>query len=171
MLNVAVVLDFSKYLNRVLEIDPERRLARVEPGVVLDDLREAAAGPLGLTFGPDPSTHDHCTLGGMIGNNSCGVHSVMSQFYGPGPRTSDNVAELEVLTYRGERLRVGADGAGVPRRARRAAARRSPTATATWSASATRRSRGASRATTSTTCCPRTASTSPVRSSAPRAPA
>ena len=112
--NVAVVLDFSKYLNRVLEIDAERRLARVEPGVVLDHLREEAQDRFGLTFGPDPSTHDHCTLGGMIGNNSCGVHSVMSQFYGPGPRTSDNVAELEVLTYRGERLTVGADGAGVP---------------------------------------------------------
>jgi FAD/FMN-containing dehydrogenase/Fe-S oxidoreductase len=113
-LNHAVVLDFSKYLNRVLEIDPERRLARVEPGVVLDRLREQAQDTYSLTFGPDPSTHDHCTLGGMIGNNSCGVRSVMAQFYGPGPRTSDNVAELEVLTYRGERLRVGADGSGVP---------------------------------------------------------
>ena len=112
--NVAVVVDFSKYLNRILEIDPERRLARVEPGTVLDHLREEAQDRFGLTFGPDPSTHTHCTLGGMIGNNSCGVHSVMSQFYGPGPRTSDNVAELEVLTYRGERLRVGAEGEGVP---------------------------------------------------------
>jgi FAD/FMN-containing dehydrogenase/Fe-S oxidoreductase len=113
-LNHAVILDFSKYLNRVLEIDPDRRLARVEPGVVLDRLREEAEQRFGLTFGPDPSTHDHCTLGGMIGNNSCGVRSVMAQFYGPGPRTSDNVAELEVLTYRGDRLRVGADGSGVP---------------------------------------------------------
>jgi FAD/FMN-containing dehydrogenase/Fe-S oxidoreductase len=111
--NVAVVIDFSKYLNRVLEVDPERRLARVEPGVVLDRLREQAEEH-GLTFGPDPSTHDHCTLGGMIGANSCGVRSVMSQFYGPGPRTSDNVHELDVLTYRGERLRVGPDGAGAP---------------------------------------------------------
>ena len=112
--NVAVVIDFSKYLNRVLEIDPERKLARVEPGVVLDDLRRQADHAYGLTFGPDPSTHTHCTLGGMIGNNSCGVRSVMSQFYGEGPRTSDNVAELEILTYRGERMRVGRDGAGVP---------------------------------------------------------
>jgi len=112
--NVAVVLDFSKYLNRVLEIDPDRKLARVQPGVVLDHLRGEAEQRYGLTFGPDPSTHTHCTLGGMIGNNSCGVRSVMSQFYGPGPRTSDNVHELEVLTYRGERLRVGEDGAGVP---------------------------------------------------------
>jgi FAD/FMN-containing dehydrogenase/ferredoxin len=112
--NVAVVIDFSKYLNRVLEIDPERKLARVEPGVVLDDLRQQADQGYGLTFGPDPSTHTHCTLGGMIGNNSCGVRSVMTQFYGEGPRTSDNVAELEILTYRGERLRVGREGAGVP---------------------------------------------------------
>ena len=129
--NVAVVLDFSKYLNRIIEIDPERKLARVEPGVVLDRLREEADSKYGLTFGPDPSTHDHCTLGGMIGNNSCGVHSVMAQFYGPGPRTSDNVVELEVLTYRGERLRVGADGAGIPDELAAAPAWRSPTATAT----------------------------------------
>ena len=111
--NVAVVIDYSKYLNRVLDVDPERKLARVEPGVVLDTLR-GKAEEFGLTFGPDPSTHTHCTLGGMIGNNSCGVRSVMAQFYGPGPRTSDNVHELEVLTYRGERLRFGPDGAGVP---------------------------------------------------------
>ncbi len=113
--NVAVVLDFSKYLNRVLDVDPERKLARVEPGAVLDVLRREAER-FGLTFGPDPSTHDHCTLGGMIGNNSCGVRSVMAQFYGPGPRTSDNVHELDVLTYRGERLRLGPNGAGVPPR-------------------------------------------------------
>ena len=113
--NVAVILDFSKYLNRIIEIDPVHKLARVEPGVVLDRLREAAEEHR-LTFGPDPSTHDHCTLGGMIGNNSCGVRSVMSQFYGPGPRTSDNVHELEVLTYRGERMRVGEGGGGIPPR-------------------------------------------------------
>src|SRR6185369_6449529 len=58
--------------------------------------------------GPDPATHTHCTLGGMIGNNSCGVHSVMSQFYGPGSRTSDNTHRLEVLTYDGLRMWVGA---------------------------------------------------------------
>ncbi len=98
--NVAVVLDTSRYMNSVMEIDPERRLARVQPGVVLDSLRDAAEVH-GLTFGPDPSTHDHCTLGGMIGNNSCGVHSVMAG------RTVDNVHELEVLTYDGMRLRVG----------------------------------------------------------------
>jgi FAD/FMN-containing dehydrogenase/Fe-S oxidoreductase len=105
--NVAVCFDMSKYMNRVLEIDPERRLARVQPGTILDDLRHAAER-YNLTFGPDPSTHDHCTLGGMIGNNSCGVHSVMAQFNGPGPRTSDSVEWLDVLTYDGLRMRVGA---------------------------------------------------------------
>ena len=98
--NIAVIMDMSKYLNRVIEIDPQRRLARVQPGVVLDDLRHAAQAH-GLTFAPDPSTHDHNTLGGMIGNNSCGVHSIM------GGRTSDNIHELDILLYDGTRLRVG----------------------------------------------------------------
>jgi FAD/FMN-containing dehydrogenase/Fe-S oxidoreductase len=104
--NAAVCFDLSKYMNRVLEVDASSRLARVQPGTILDTLRRHAAGH-GLTFGPDPATHTHCTLGGMIGNNSCGVHSVMAQFRGPGPRTSDNVASLDVLTYDGVRLRVG----------------------------------------------------------------
>jgi FAD/FMN-containing dehydrogenase/Fe-S oxidoreductase len=98
--NIAVVLDFTKYLNQILEIDPHRRLARVQPGVVLDTLRSTAKEHQ-LTFGPDPATHTHCTLGGMIGNNSCGVHSVMAG------RTADNVEELEIITYDGLRLRVG----------------------------------------------------------------
>ncbi len=104
--NVAVVIDFSKYLNRVLSIDPEARSAVVEPGCNLDRLRDAAKAH-GLSFGPDPATHDRNTLGGMIGNNSCGVHSVMAEFYGPGPLTADQVLELDVVTYRGERLTVG----------------------------------------------------------------
>ncbi len=99
--NAAVVLDMSKYMHRVLEIDPARKIARVEPGCILDTLR-AAAEAHHLTFGPDPATHDHCTLGGMIGNNSCGVHSVMAG------KTVDNVESLEILTYDGLRLRVGA---------------------------------------------------------------
>ncbi len=107
--NAAVCLDLSKYMNRVISIDPERRLGRVEPGTILDDLRHAAERH-GLTFGPDPATHTHCTLGGMIGNNSCGVHSVMAQFDGPGPRTSDNVESLEIVTYDGIRMRVGPTG-------------------------------------------------------------
>jgi len=98
--NVAVVLDFSKYMHRLLALDPERRLARVEPGIVLDTLRQAAERHH-LTYGPDPATHDHCTLGGMIGNNSCGVHALMAG------KTVDNVEALDVLTYDGLRLRVG----------------------------------------------------------------
>lgn len=98
--NVAIVMDFSKYLNNILEIDVEKRLARVQPGCVLDDLRKAAEAH-GLTFGPDPSTHGWCTLGGMIGNNSCGVHSIMSG------RTADNIEALEVLTYDGQRFWTG----------------------------------------------------------------
>src|SRR5436309_512759 len=77
--NVAVVMDMSKYFNRILEIDPTARLARVEPGLVLDTLRDGAKAH-DLTFGPDPATHNHCTLGGMLGNNSCGVHAVMAEF-------------------------------------------------------------------------------------------
>jgi FAD/FMN-containing dehydrogenase/Fe-S oxidoreductase len=99
--NAAVILDFSKYLANILEIDPVRRTARVEPGVVLDQLR-AEAERHHLTFAPDPATHSHCTLGGMIGNNSCGVHSIMAG------KTDDNIESLQVLTYRGERLLVGA---------------------------------------------------------------
>ncbi|MGW5365855.1 FAD-binding and (Fe-S)-binding domain-containing protein [Actinopolymorpha pittospori] len=99
-INTAVVLDFSRHLNAVLEVDPERRRARVQPGVVLDDLRKAA-GKHGLTFGPDPSTHNRCTLGGMIGNNACGSHSVA---WG---KTVDNVAALDVVLADGTRLKVG----------------------------------------------------------------
>jgi FAD/FMN-containing dehydrogenase/Fe-S oxidoreductase len=98
--NVAVVIDHSKYLNRILEIDPEQGFARVEPGVILDHLREQAE-LYHLTFGPDPATHNHNTVGGMIGNNSCGVHSVMAG------RTVDNILELEVITYDGVRMTVG----------------------------------------------------------------
>ncbi len=105
--NVAVVLDFTKYMNRVLEVDPVRAIARVQPGCVLDDLR-AAAGEFGLTYGPDPATHDRCVLGGMVGNNSCGIHSVLAANYGPGPRTEHQVEELVVVTYDGEMLKVGA---------------------------------------------------------------
>jgi FAD/FMN-containing dehydrogenase/Fe-S oxidoreductase len=110
--NVAVVLDFSKYLNRTLDVDPDAKLARVEPGQILDHLRYPAESEFQLTFGPDPSTHDHCTFGGMIGNNSCGVRSVMAEWSGTGSRMSDNVHELEVLLYDGRRLRVGKGTSG-----------------------------------------------------------
>lgn len=106
MLQRGVVIDLSKYMNRVLDIDADRRLARVQAGTVLDTLQTRVRAQ-GFVFGPDPATHTHCTLGGMIGNNSCGVHSVMSQFYGPGVRTSDNIEEMEVVTYDGVRMRVG----------------------------------------------------------------
>ena len=104
--NHAVVIDFSKYLHHVLDIDVERRQARVEPGAINDVVNEHAKAH-GLVFGPDPSTHAYCTIGGNVGNNSCGVHSLHARFAGGGSRTSDNVANLEVLTYDGLRLRVG----------------------------------------------------------------
>lgn len=97
--NTAVLIDFSKYLNRILELDPERRYARVEPGIILDSLRQAAEAHE-LTFGPDPATHSRCTLGGMIGNNSCGVHSMMAGV------TADNIEALDILLYDGTRLTV-----------------------------------------------------------------
>ncbi|MFD7702702.1 FAD-binding and (Fe-S)-binding domain-containing protein [Streptomyces caelestis] len=102
-----VVLDFTRHMNRLLSLDPEARTAVVQPGLVLDRLQEAAA-PHGLRFGPDPSTHSRCTLGGMIGNNSCGSHSVA---WGT---TADSVRELAVVTPRGERLRPGRDWSGAP---------------------------------------------------------
>jgi FAD/FMN-containing dehydrogenase len=104
--NVAVVMDFSKYVNGGVGIDSQRRLGVVQPGCVLDDFRDAA-NKHGLTFGPDPATHRHCTLGGMLGNNSCGIHSLICAKHGLGLRTSDNTHELEVLTYDGARFRVG----------------------------------------------------------------
>ncbi len=98
--NVAVCIDFSKYMNRILELNAEEGWARVQPGLILDHLRQEAEKHH-LTYGPDPATHSHCTLGGMIGNNSCGVHSVMAG------RTADNVLELDVVTYDGVRLTLG----------------------------------------------------------------
>ena len=102
--NQAVVIDCSRHLNHC-EIDGDAGVAYVEPGLVLDSLRHAALAK-GWDFGPDPSTHDRCTLGGMLGNDSCGTHSVFSEFYGPGARTSDHVIELDVITYDGLRLRA-----------------------------------------------------------------
>ena len=99
--NVAVIVDFSKYMAGILTVDPGRRLARVQPGVILDHLRSAAERHR-LTFAPDPATHDRCTLGGMIGNNSCGVHSVMAG------KTDDNIESLDIVTYDGLRMTVGA---------------------------------------------------------------
>ncbi len=102
--NVAVVMDWSKHLNKVVSIDPAAKMARVQPGTVLDVLRSHAEQHH-LTFAPDPSTHTHNTLGGMIGNNSCGVHSLMGLGTG---RTSDQVHELDILLYDGTQMTVGA---------------------------------------------------------------
>ncbi|MEH6665926.1 MAG: FAD-binding oxidoreductase, partial [Brevundimonas sp.] len=98
--NTAVVIDFSRHLNRVKRLDPDQRIAEVEPGCILDTLRDAAEAHH-LTFGPDPATHTHNSLGGMIGNNSGGIHSVMAGL------TVDNVEALDILTYDGERMTVG----------------------------------------------------------------
>jgi FAD/FMN-containing dehydrogenase/Fe-S oxidoreductase len=99
--NVAVVLDFSKTMRRLVSLDPKRKLAVVEPGIVLDRVREAAELHH-LTFAPDPATHSRCTIGGMIGNNSCGTHSVM------GGLTANNIRSLDVVLYDGTRMTVGA---------------------------------------------------------------
>jgi len=98
--NVAVILDFSKYMRSIHALDPDARLATVEPGIVLDRVREAAERHH-LTFAPDPATHSRCTIGGMIGNNSCGTHALM------GGKTVDNIRSLEVLLYDGTRMTVG----------------------------------------------------------------
>ncbi|MEU8876680.1 FAD-binding and (Fe-S)-binding domain-containing protein [Streptomyces javensis] len=108
---LGVVLDFTRHMRGIRSLDPERRTAVVQPGVICDDLR-TAAGAHGLTFGPDPSTHSRCTLGGMIGNNSCGAHSVA---WGT---TADNVHELDVLTYGGERVRAAQGLHDLPARLR-----------------------------------------------------
>ncbi len=170
--NVAVVLDFTKYMNRILDIDPVHRRARVEPGVVLDTLRNAAEAHH-LTFGPDPSTHSRCTLGGMIGNNSCGTHSLLAG------KTVDNVEELTVLLYDGTVMTVGptsdADLAAIAREGGRRAeiyaalARRCGTGTATTSARGSPAFPAGYPATTSTSSCPSSGSTWRARSSAPRA--
>ncbi|MER6091004.1 FAD-binding and (Fe-S)-binding domain-containing protein [Streptomyces bluensis] len=106
--NEAVVIDNSKYLTGIEEVDVDRRLVTCEPGVINEELNRHT-GRHNLVFGPDPSTHSRCVIGGNIGNNSCGIHSVHSQLYGPGPRTSDNVHALEVVTYDGARFWVGVD--------------------------------------------------------------
>ncbi len=95
-----IVLDTSRHLGRILDLDPEARTARVEPGVILASL-QAAAAPHGLRFGPDPSTQSRATLGGMIGNNACGAHALA---YG---RTADNVLELDVIDGTGRRFTAG----------------------------------------------------------------
>lgn len=104
---VGVVLDLTRHMNALVSVDPVARTAVVQPGLVLDRLRDAVR-PYGLAFGPDPSTHARCTLGGMIGNNACGAHSVA---WGT---TADNVTELAVTAYGGSSYRLGTGWAGAP---------------------------------------------------------
>lgn len=99
--NTAVILDFSKYMSRISEVDPIARTVQVQPGAILDRVRDAAER-FNLTFAPDPATHSRCTLGGMIGNNSCGIHALM------GGKTVDNIVSLDLLLYDGTRMTVGA---------------------------------------------------------------
>ena len=172
--NVAVVMDWSKYVNKVLWVDPERKLARVQPGCVLDKLR-GETEKHNLTFAPDPSTHNHCTLGGMIGNNSCGVHSLIGLGTG---RTSDQIDELEIMLYDGTRMTVGATSeeelradhrvGRPPRRDLRAAEGPPRPIRRPDPRPLSRTSPAGSRGTTSMTCCPRAASTSPGRWAARR---
>src|SRR5438874_2106574 len=98
--NVAVVMDSSKYLHRIIELNPLQKYARVQPGTICDTLRDAAK-PYTLTWGPDPATHDHCTFGGMLGNNSCGVHAQMAG------KAAENVLSMDILLYDGTQMSVG----------------------------------------------------------------
>jgi FAD/FMN-containing dehydrogenase/Fe-S oxidoreductase len=98
--NIAVVIDWSKYMHHIVELNPQQKYARVQPGTVCDDLRNAAK-PHILTWGPDPATHDHCTFGGMLGNNSCGVHAQMAG------KAGENVLSMDILLYDGTQMTVG----------------------------------------------------------------
>ncbi len=101
--NTAIVIDWSKYMGKVLEVNAQKRWARVLPGTVCDELRNTAMRLTGnqLTWGPDPATHDHCCFGGMIGNNSCGAHTQMAG------KVENNIEDLEILLYDGTRMNVG----------------------------------------------------------------
>src|SRR5579863_9129740 len=98
--NVAVVIDWSKYMHHIVELNPHQKYARVQPGTICDTLRNAAK-PHILTWGPDPATHDHCTFGGMLGNNSCGVHAQMAG------KAGENVLSMDILLYDGTQMTVG----------------------------------------------------------------
>ena len=100
--NVAVVIDFSKYVNRIVELDVRRKLARVQPGLICDEMVHAAR-PHKLIWGPNPATHDHCCFGGMLGNNSCGIHAQMAG------KAVDNTDALDVVLYDGTRAGGGVD--------------------------------------------------------------
>ena len=107
--NRGVVIDTSKHMTAIGDVDREAKVVRCQPGAVNEHVNRKTGAQAGLIFGPDPSSHDRCTIGGNLGNNSCGIHSVQSQLYGPGPRFSDCVRALEVVTYDGARFEVGID--------------------------------------------------------------
>jgi len=98
--NVAVVVDWTKYLHNIVELNIDQKYARVQPGTICDRVRHAAER-YRLTWGPDPATHDHCTFGGMLGNNSCGAHAQMAG------KAVDNVESMDILLYDGTRMTVG----------------------------------------------------------------
>src|SRR5437763_1422585 len=98
--NVAIVMDWSKYLHGLIELNPLQKYARVQPGTICDTLRDAAK-PYTLTWGPDHAPHDHCTFGGMLGNNSCGVHAQMAG------KAAENVLSMDILLYDGTQMTVG----------------------------------------------------------------
>ncbi|MFC4223942.1 FAD-binding and (Fe-S)-binding domain-containing protein [Lysinibacter cavernae] len=102
-----LIIDTSRYFNQILEVDAERRVARVQPGVICDQLRDAAA-EFGLTYGPDPSTHARCTIGGMVGNNACGSHSVA---WGT---AADNLVSMWVMLDDGREIELTPDGCSDP---------------------------------------------------------
>lgn len=105
--NTAVIMDLSKYYHDILQLDEDDKTVTVQTGIVLDEVRNHTKQEVGLNFGPDPATHNRCTVGGMLGNNSCGVHSVMAVNAGYGARTSDNIESLTILTYDGVKMKVG----------------------------------------------------------------
>jgi FAD/FMN-containing dehydrogenase/Fe-S oxidoreductase len=105
--NRAIVIDTSKYFTWIGDVDRGKRTVRCQVGAINERVNEKTGAQSGLIFGPDPSSHSRCTIGGNLGNNSCGIHSVQAQLYGPGPRMSDCTEELEIVTYDGERFRVG----------------------------------------------------------------
>ena len=158
-----LIVDTARHLNRIVSIDPDAQTATVEPGVVQSLL--TAAGPShGLRFGPDPSTHTRCTIGGMIGNNACGPRALG---YG---RSADNVVALDVITGTGEQLRAGRlDHA---RLLTDAGAPWAGSSTAAWARSGPSSGGSAARCrdTAWSTCCPSAGSTSPASWPAPKAP-
>src|SRR5919206_1185205 len=101
--NVAVILDTSKYMREIFELNPDEGYAWVQPGVIRDQLSDMTQERYNMFFGPDTSTHQWATFGGMLGNNSCGVHSVLAG------RTSDNVYELDIVLHDGTRMTVGSN--------------------------------------------------------------